>query len=484
MIPIPEYRPDVSDILGASTQTVLNVLPRADGYGPMPDWGALSDALSAACRGGFYARKTDGSVVVFGATATRLYLLSNTDYSWSDVSKGGAAYSSVAGDAQWQFRQFGNYVVVVQENTVPQVYDLTSSSAFADLGGSPPQARYVEVVGKFLVLSGLLTFPYRIQWCGFDDITGWTAGVNQSDFQDFADGGITRGVSGGEYGVIFQDTIIRRMTYAPGSPVIFQIDKITNDLGILAPLSLTRAGERIFWLSAQGFKMLSPGGYPQPVGREKVDRTVLADIDTSNLQLCMGAADPAHERVFFTYKSMAGSAGNFDKALCYDIVLERFSPISLAGEYLSSLARPGITLEGLDAISTDLDALTESLDSYTSAAIAQLAMFDSDNKLGLFNGSNLEATVVTAEQTMQGQRFFVRSVRPITDAPSVYTAVSTRESLQATATYGSESSINTQGLCPQRASTRYARGKMRIPAATTWTYIAGAEPDMALEGAR
>lgn len=483
MLPIPEWKPDVADVLGVSTQTVLNVLPRADGYGPMPDWAALSASLAGACRGGFYARKTDGSVAVFGATATRIYLLSNTDYSWSDVSQSGAAYSSVPGDAQWQFRQFGNYVVAVQENTVAQVYDLTSSSAFADLGGSPPQARYVEVVGKFLVLSGLLTFPYRIQWSGFDDITGWTAGLNQSDFQDFADGGITRGVSGGEYGVIFQDTIIRRMTYAPGSPVIFQIDKITNDLGILAPLSLTRAGERIFWLSAQGFKMLVPGGYPQPIGREKVDRTVLADIDTSNLQLCMGAADPAHNRVFITYKSMAGSTGNFDKMLCYDIGLERFTPLSITGQYLSSLARPGITLEGLDAISTDLDALTLSLDSYTSAAIAQLAMFNSENKLGLFSGSNLEATVVTAEQNMQGQRFFVRGMRPITDAGSVYGSVSARESLQATATYGSETLINTQGLCPQRISTRYARGKMRMPA-QTWTYISGAEPDIALEGAR
>jgi hypothetical protein len=46
--------------------------------------------------------------------------------------------------------------------------------------------------------------------------------VNSSDFQDFPDGGIVRGVAGGEYGVIFQETAMRRMTYAPGSPVHLQ----------------------------------------------------------------------------------------------------------------------------------------------------------------------------------------------------------------------------------------------------------------------
>jgi len=45
-------------------------------------------------------------------------------------------------------------VLAVEANSAPQVFDLTSSSAFADLGGSPPQARYIAVVGRFRLLSG------------------------------------------------------------------------------------------------------------------------------------------------------------------------------------------------------------------------------------------------------------------------------------------------------------------------------------------
>ena len=59
-------------------------------------------------------------------------------------------------------------------------FDLTAASAFADLAGSPPQARYVAVIGRFLVLSGLPSNPYRIQWSGLNATTAWTAGVAQA----------------------------------------------------------------------------------------------------------------------------------------------------------------------------------------------------------------------------------------------------------------------------------------------------------------
>jgi hypothetical protein len=145
------------------------------------------------------------------------------------------------------------------------------STAFADLAGSPPQARYIDIVGRFVVLSGLLTTPQRMQWSGLNDVNGatsWTPGINSSDFQDLPDGGIVRGVAGGETGVILQDSAIRRMTYVPGSPVIFQIERISQDKGLFGPYSLVRAGERIFFFSAQGFHRIDPGGFPTPIGRE------------------------------------------------------------------------------------------------------------------------------------------------------------------------------------------------------------------------
>lgn len=558
LIPHGQYKPDVSDYEGSSTKTILNVVPQGDGYAPFPDFTVFSQALPAACRGAFYALKTDGTVAIFAGTSDRLWLFNNTDFSWTPVSKvanvtsitnaspavvnytahgfvagdkvvfstsgtlptgltagtvyyvisdgltanafevsatsGGTAintsgagsgthsvtaiYTALSSTKQWQFRQFGNVVVAVQGNIAPQAYTIGTSTAFADLGGSPPNADYVEVVGRFLVLSGLTSNPYRVQWSGLNAITTWTSGTNQSDYQDFADGGIVRGVAGGEYGYIFQDQVVRRMTYAPGSAVIFQIDRIAQDTGLYAPYSLIRAGEKIFFHSAHGFHKIEPGGVPVQIGRERVDRTFFADLDKGNLQLFIGAADPRSTNVFWAYKSNSGTTALYDKLLGYDSALDRWFRISISGEYLLGMSQTGLTLENLDLISSSLDALTSSLDSYATSVTPEISQFSGSHILGFFRGSNLEATLESAEQGTDGNRLWVRGFRPITDAATVYGSLSYRETQQAASTAGSEILISSRtGKCDIRRSTRYVRFVQRIPAGTSWTFNAGVEPD-------
>jgi hypothetical protein len=483
MLAFPEYAPDIADYNGAFTKTATNVVPRGDGYGPFKAHAVYSSGIPAACRGFFYARKTDGTVAVFAGTSTRLYLMSNTDFTWSDVSKGGSAYTGLSSAAQWQFAQFGNFVIAVHANVPPQVFDLSSSTAFADLSGSPPQAGGVAVVGRFLVMFNLLSNPYRVQWSGLNATTTWTPGTNSSDFQDLPDGGAVRGVAGGEFGHIFQDSTIRRMIYVPGSPLIFQIERVAEDKGLLAPYALIRAGERVFFPSAQGFHVITGASAPVPIGKEKFDRTFLADYDTSSPQLLIGAADPAETRVYWAYKSVSGSSGLFDKLLAYDYALNRATTINVSGEYLSSLARPGVTLESLDSVSSSIDALTFSLDDVSVAALARLSAVNSAHRLGFFSADNLEATIDTAEQS-DGSRVRVKGFRPITDAATCYGAISGRETAQAAATYSTEQPVDMRGLCPANVSTRLARGRIRIPAATSWSYAAGVEPVFAPEGRR
>jgi len=566
LLPFGEYKPDVSDYEGSTTKNVQNVLPRGDGYGPFLDFAILSQALPAACRGAFYALKTDGSVAVFAGTSDRLWLASNTDYSWTPVSKvvavtsitnaspavvnytshpfvagdkvvfstsgtlptgltagtvyyvisagltanafevsatsGGAAintssagsgthsvtstYSALSSDAQWQFAQTGNLVWATQENVALQVYDLSSSSAFANGAGSPPQASYISVVGRFLVLSGLLSSPYRIQWSGlnnFNASNSWTSGVQSSDFQDFPDGGIVRGVAGGEAGIAFQDQAIRRMSYIPGSALVFQIERIAQDLGLFAPYSIVRAGSVIFFHSAKGFYKIVPGGLPEQIGRERVDRTFFDDLDKTELRMFIGAADPRGTRAFWAYKSTSGTTELYDKIIGIDHVLDRWFRISMTGEYLLGLSQPGITLENLDSISSSLDALGASLDSFAVSTQPLIAQFSSAHKMGFFSGTNLEATMETSEQGTDDNRIRVDSFRPITDAPTVYGSVSYRETQQETTTQTAEILINSRtGRCDINRSTRYSRLKVRIPAGTSWTFAAGVVPKFKTEG--
>lgn len=557
-----EWKPDVSDYEGSAAYSILNVIPRGDGYGPFRGFAGLSQALPSGCRGGIYVLKSDGSVAIFAGTDKRLYLASNTDYSWIPVSKvisctitsaspgvitevahdslpnepkvfsnsggalpvaitagtvyylktvlsvdtytisatpGGAAintastgtgthsvthlYSALSSDAQWQFAPFGSLVKATQKNAVLQTYTLGSSSAFADNAGSPPQASYISVVGRFLVLSGLLSNPFRIQWSGLNDTTQWTSGVGSSDFQDFPDGGIVRGVAGGEAGIVFQDQAIRRMSYIPGSPLIFQIDRIAQDKGLFGPYSIIRAGELVFFHSAHGLYKIAPGGLPEQIGREKADRTFFDELDKTELRMLIGASDPRGTRAFWAYKSTAGITGLYDKILGYDYALDRFFKLSISGEYLLGMSQPGITLEGLDAISSSLDALGASLDSFAVSTQPLISQFSSEHKLGFFQGSNLEATLESAEQGTDEQRVTLCGFRPITDSATVYGRVTYRDTQAATSTPGSEVLMSSRtGRCDMMRDARYIRYKARIPAATTWSYCAGVVPDVTTNG--
>jgi hypothetical protein len=106
------------------------------------------------------------------------------------------------------------------------------------------------------------------------------------------------------------------------------------------------------------------------------------------------------------------------------------------------------------------------------------------HKLGFFTGPNLEATLDTSEQTVDGRRVRVKGFRPITDAASCFGSVGTRENVQSAVGYSAEQAVNAKGLCPANVSTRLARGRLRIPAGVSWSFASGLEPDFAQEGKR
>jgi hypothetical protein len=358
----PPWVPDLSDQESDVSANVMNVVPRADGWGPFNAFVVFTAPLPAPCRGFFFARNSDGSVSIFaGTAASKLYLLNNSTLTWTDVSNGGGTYGALSATSQWDFEQFNNLVIAVHNNVNPQVFNLASPITFADLGGSPPQAAFVAIVNRFVVLTGVTAQPYRAQWSDLDNPTQWTAGVGQADFQDLPDGGLTKGVAGFDlFGVIFQDNMLRLMTYAPGSPVIFTITKITSGdgNGIYAPYGYVIDQSNVFWISQEGFKMMTPGGAPQSIGKEVVDRFFFGNVDSGNLQLVIATTDPAASRMYFAFKSSAGQAGLFDIILIYDWKLQRWSRISQIGEFINVIARPGLTLENMDQVTPGVVTIT------------------------------------------------------------------------------------------------------------------------------
>lgn len=571
-IPWGEWAPDLSDLGSASTQDVQNVVPRADGYGPFKTLEEFTEALPADCRGYFFARRGDGSVALFAGTATELLLLDNTTLNWNIVSQ--ATYPALVADAQWDFKQFNEFVIAVQINVPPQKYVLTSGGTFVDLGGTPPQAGRVAIINRFVVLTQLLSNKRRAQWSDLDAPEVWTAGVGLADFQDLPDGGSCYAISGGDrYGLVFQDDVVRAFVYAPGSAYTFQIDKIAENETLFASYSIVTAGARTLYISAAGFKMVVAGGKPVAIGKDRVDATFFGEVDRTQLQLVVGATDPTSTRVYFSYKTMAGQAGLFDKIMCFDPALGelgRWSQLLVSGRYMASLAKPGITLEQLDAIAPgaltvlgaanngsglirltmsalsnaffniagqnfivvqgvkgtveangtwrvniidsthidligsafvhaytgggaiggSLDAMKQSLDSFSSAVVAQLSVCTANNKIGFFTGPNMEAIMETPEADGEGRLLTISDLRPITDCSIAVVNVGHRINQSAAVVYTDEVTIDDEGEAgvitgnAYGIETRYARGRLRCPAGASWSYARGIQPNAGLAGTR
>ena len=556
-LPFGEYRPDISNLDGTALATIRNVVPRADGYGPFQSLETFTDELPAACRGYFKARNSDGTVTIFAGTVDELYKLDNTTLTWDLVSK--ATYTDLPEQAQWRFAQFNNYVIAVQANTDPQYWLLGTSTEFDDLGGSPPAAAEVTVVGRFVVLSHLTSNPNRVQWSGLNAVTTWTSGTSSSDFQDLPDGGIARTVVGGEFGLILQDNAVRRMVFSPGSETIFDIQRVKQDEGIRAPYSVTVAGERVFFFSNKGFVEMIGAGEPIPIGEEMVNRTFLADWDSDATRFMIGASHAQKNLVVFAYKSQSNSGEYFDKALVYHYLLKRWAPLEIEGQYITSAAAPGLTLEALDAIAPgasvisnaanngsglirltvassagwttgdyktisgvtgtteangtwqitvingttidlqgstfanaysagglvagSLDAMTGTLDDISAAANDNLSACNTSGALGFYSGSPLEAVLETAEQSGDGRRMQVQGFTPVTDAPELYGSVGMRARLNDAATYSDEVAMDEwRGFCAILLDTRYATGRVRIPAGTNWTFAREVRPEVVMTG--
>ena len=191
-------------------------------------------------------------MIVFAGTETKLYHLNIGFHMDRCFQIGRHLYGVVVG-CTVAICADGNLVFATQKNAPLQVFDLSSSTAFAD-AGKPAASCVYRRGGPVPCAKRASVCPcIGIQWSGLNSFNGsqsWTAGVNSSDYQDFPDGGIVRGVAGGEFGLHLSGSGDPPHDVRSGSPLAFQIDRIAQDMGLFAPYSIIRAGELVFFIRA------------------------------------------------------------------------------------------------------------------------------------------------------------------------------------------------------------------------------------------
>ena len=107
---------------------------------------------------------------------------------------------------------------------------------------------------------------------------------------------------------------------------------------------------------------------PVDIGKDKVNISFFNDVDAANLQLIIGASAPKATRVYFAYKSKAGAPNAFDRVLVFDWLLNKWTRLNISGEYIATLAKPGLTLEQMDKF-TSVQLLVQNATNNGSGAI-------------------------------------------------------------------------------------------------------------------
>lgn len=482
IVPFGEWAPDQPD-LSAGATLVKNVIPAANSYRPVKDIATLSDAADARITGMGGGEDVDGNAYAFVGDAAKLYRYSGG--ALSNVSKSGN-YSTASGE-RWQFTEYGTRVVASNYSDAIQSYVLGTSSLFADLAASAPRARTIATVRDFLVCGNIFesgNYPNRVRWSALGDPTNWTIGsTTQSDYQDLFEGGSVIAIAGGEYGLVFLDRAIYRMSYV-GAPIIFQFDQVASNRGLAGRDAFVRVGNTTYFLDRDGFYAFT-GQAIQPIGAEKVDRYFWADVNTNYLERITCAADPDNSLVMWSYPSTNSSDGTPDKIIVFNWEINRWSYIETTHQMIGRTLSVAYTLEQLDTINSNIDSHTVSFDSpvYQGGQIKLSAA--KDNKLASFSGANLAAVIETPESAIADtRRALVRSVRPIVDGGTLTVQAAVRNRVNDSFSFGTASSQNTTGFCPLRSEGRYHRVRLNIAAGGTWNHAVGIEFDATAGGLR
>lgn len=470
MIPFAQYLPDLKDLNNPGTTAVKNVIPDVDSYREFPALSTFSNALDAYCRGAIAVKDKDANVVNYAGDAGKLYALA--DDTFSDVSLGGG-YSTASGES-WEFLKWGEKVLATNYTDNPQTIAIKGAN-FANLT-TAVKFRHFAAVREFVVAAATNDgtdgeLPSRVRWSALNDETDWTVSPStQADFTDLKGRqGWCQAVRGGEYGVVFQEYSIWRMTYV-GSPIVFQFDETQPGYGTPSPHSVVQWGDVIYFLGQDGFYALVNGLELRSIGANRVDRTFFNDLDPSEVLRVVGTVDPINRLIIWAYPGSSHTSGRPNKLLIYNYAADRWGMAEVTVHYIYNAYGQGYSLEGLDAISASIDALSESLDSRAyKAGSVLVGGFGSGHMLGFFSGAALDAELETAEiQISPGQRSLIRSIRPLIDGnapssvPTITVQVGTRQRQQDAYAWTDPVAINGTGECPVRSDARYHRARVKI----------------------
>ena len=471
-----EWMPDQPSVSGALTDA-KNVVSQAIGYGPFPSPVTFSTSSASEDLTTLYAAKQpNGDTALFAAGSTKIYTVSGVG-AITQVKSG----MTTGTNDKVRFTQFGKSIIATNNSQKLQSWTLGTSTSFADLSATAPVAKYITVVRDFVVVANTYESAeqkqYRVRWSAINDETDWTENVNtQSDYQDIPDGGQIVGIRGGEFGLVFLERAIHRMSYV-GTPFIFQFDNISRGKGCMVAGSIAQYQGITFFLSDDGFYMCD-GQNITPIGSEKIDRYFIDNASDSDYGTMSSAVDPIRKLVIWNYKTIYGNRN----VLIYNFKTQKWTYGDAGTDFLSEASTSSVTLEQLDSISSSIDALTTSLDSRLYVGGKYFLGGTLGARVMTYTGANQTGVITTGDLDI-GANSVVTLARPLVDNGSATVAIASRTLLDQSVTFNTAVAASSENRVPLRSAGRYHRLKI-TPTGSSWKNAISVDVDVTPQGVR
>jgi hypothetical protein len=440
-----EWLPDLPALGNPGLTEAKNALPVNGTYKSFRETGISDGTVASNPVGAYVGFSTAGAELVVG-TQTLLF----KEFGDAFVT----ASATLATNTYWRFTQYDDIVIAVAESTVPLARTVGSSAEFTALAmsGTAPAAQQVGVVGQFVVVGDRSSAePHSVQWSAIADPRNWptpgssTAIAAQAGEQVLRSefGTVNAITNGDQFGLIFQDEGITRMTYVGGA-VVFQFDEISEGIGCHYPNSVVQIGGFVYFASVHGFYRTN-GVTVEPIGAGKVDRYFTANVASTFPERVYAGVDRTHNCIYWSYPTTLDS-GVPTKLLIYNYLENRFSRAEVVANSIPQ--SHNVKRRSMEAFDADNVRITFGNTSLPSPA-----------------GAVLDATFVTGEAELNPGGFaHVSGVKAMLDGSSEYTvALGSRNDQSTAASFTSAVTANSRsGFSDFRSSARYHRARLIV----------------------
>lgn len=498
-LPFGQWAPDLPAMISDGTLTrALNLRPQVGGYAPMQALVALpnSTATAARPRGSLSGIDHSGAGYLYAGTETTLEV--QGDSGMNDVSR--ASGYALAPTDRWSFTQFGNFVFAATASAALQYHQIGSVQPFQDVPRFAPNARHVAAVGNHIICGNLFDreggpLPDAIRWPGVNNPLVWPAFGSDASVSVQADrqtlegngGWVQDVVSAAEVGVVFQEKQLHRMEYVGGRE-IFTIKRLCQGNGMMIPASGVAFNRMVFYIAEDGFRIFDMTG-SQPIGKDRVNETFLADLDSAYFDRVETAKDPSRTHIWTIYPGAGNTSGRPNKGIMWDYVLDRFTQFELDLEGLIQNATETALSIDAPASAGDPDDVDDpsgefSFDDRTNQfGSSSMGAFDTSFIAGSFTGEDLAGEIETGDlQLNPGGRGFISGVRALVDGRAAEVSVGGKGRREDDIVFGQYVLPAQDGLCPFRSDERYHR--IRLKLRVGWTDAVGLDIEGGVAGGR